>query len=111
PSAPPAAEAAKVPKPAGGGADLGYLFAGYVTYRSSEGRVVFARPYGDRLVDVHEYAAGRDLDEAYQSFLKDKISEGFMLRTDLVRARPAQGTISELELDRVSRAMGKLGGG
>lgn len=108
---PPSAEAAKVPKPSDGGADLGYLFAGYVTYRSGEGRVVFARPYGDRLVDVHEYSAGRDLDEAYQSFLKDKISEGFMLRTDLVRARPAQGELQELELDRVSRAMGKLGGG
>ena len=62
-------------------------------------------------MDVHEYSAGRDLDEAYQSFLKDKISEGFMLRTDLVRARPAQGELQELELDRVSRAMGKLGGG
>jgi hypothetical protein len=109
--APSAAEAAKAPKTAGGGADLGYLFAGYVTYRSGEGRVVFARPYGDRLVDVHEYTVSRDLDEAYQSFLKDKISEGFMLRTDLVRARPAQGELQELELDRVSRAMGKLGGG
>ncbi|MBK7756864.1 MAG: hypothetical protein IPI35_10795 [Deltaproteobacteria bacterium] len=62
-------------------------------------------------MDVHEYTVSRDLDEAYQSFLKDKISEGFMLRTDLVRARPAQGELAELELDRVSRAMGKLGGG
>ncbi|MBK9366907.1 MAG: hypothetical protein IPN01_11385 [Deltaproteobacteria bacterium] len=110
-AAPSAAEAAKVAKAPGGGADLGYLFAGYITYRSGEGRVVFARPYGDRLVDVHEYTVSRDLDEAYQSFLKDKISEGFMLRTDLVRARPAQGELAELELDRVSRAMGKLGGG
>ena len=109
-AAAPAPQAA-APKTAGGGADLGYLFAGYVTYRSGEGRVVFARPYGDRLVDVHEYAVSRDLDDAYQSFLKDKISEGFMLRTDLVRARPAQGELTELELDRVRRAMGKLGGG
>ncbi|MCK6520468.1 hypothetical protein L6R49_03415, partial [Myxococcota bacterium] len=90
---------------------LGYLFAGYVTYRTSEGNVVFARPYGERLVDVHEYTVGGGVDEAYQSFLKDKISEGFMLRTDLVRARPAHGDLVELELDRVSRAMGKLGGG
>lgn len=66
--------------------DLAEMLKGYVWFRDDED-LVFGRVYGKRVIDEHRYRTG-DPGSAYVAFLRDKIREGFVPRTDLVGGLP-----------------------
>lgn len=76
---------------------------GYVAY-VERGEQVFGRPYGRLLVDAHAYPGSAGAESAYLSFLRDKIREGFVPRTDLTRPYPADQPGQKLELRLLHRA-------
>jgi len=88
--------------------DLEYLFQGYVVFSTSDGVVHFGRRYGQRLVDVHSYPCGGNLQTAYRSFLGDKVNEGFVPRPDLTQMVPADTTLEEVDLEEMGRAFHQL---
>ena len=80
---------------------------GYVVY-VDRGEHVFGRPYGRLLVDAHAYPGTLKVEAAYLSFLKDKVREGFVPRTDMTRPYPTSQPGQKLEprlLNRAYRAM------
>ncbi len=83
--------------------DFGFVLNGYACYVMHE-RVVFGRPYGTRLIDHHAYDTGSNLDRAYQSFLQDKIREGFIPQTEMVGELPRGVTVMPLEPERLAAA-------
>jgi len=88
--------------------DLEYLFQGYVVFTEGRGVVYFGRRYGRRLLDVHSYEVSGDLSPAYQSFLNDKVSEGFVPRADLTRSMPKNTQVDEVDLEEMGRAFRTL---
>ncbi len=83
--------------------DFGFLLNGYAVFVERE-RVVFGRPYGTRLIDLHAYDTGGNLDRAYQMFVQAKIREGFIPQTELTGDLPRGVTVMPLDLDRVKAA-------
>ena len=82
---------------------LEQVFHGYVVLVAGE-EIWFGRPYGARLVDQHGYRSLHDMDEAYRSFLKDKIAEGFVPRTDLTADLPLGATLQPIDAVRLAQA-------
>lgn len=83
--------------------DFEFLLRGYCTFNDGN-QVVFGRPYGARIVDRHAYPFYGDIDDAYRSFLQDKIGEGFAPRTELVGDLPRGVTLAPLEGERLTKA-------
>ncbi len=84
------------------------LFEGYVTYRESADRVVFGRPYGSTVLDRHVYTWEGDIGRCYRAFLRDKVAEGFVPRTDLTGRLPPGVTPKPLDFDRLGEAIREL---
>lgn len=83
--------------------DFDFLLRGYACY-VERGRVAFGRPYGTRLVDLHVYDTGGDLERAYQQFMEAKIREGFIPQTELTGDLPRTVTVMPLDPDRLAVA-------
>ncbi len=83
--------------------DFDFLLKGYACY-VERGRVAFGRPYGTRLVDLHVYDTGGDMDRAYQSFMEAKIREGFIPQTELTGDLPRTVTVMPLDPERLADA-------
>lgn len=83
--------------------DFEFLLRGYCAFIDGS-QMVFGRPYGARIVDRHAYAFHGDADDAYRSFLQDKIGEGFAPRTELVGDLPRGVTLAPLEGERLTKA-------
>jgi hypothetical protein len=83
--------------------DFGFLLNGYACYVEHE-RVVFGRPYGTRLIDLHSYDTQSNLDRGYQAFLRDKIREGFIPQTEMVGELPRGVTVMPLDSERLATA-------
>jgi hypothetical protein len=113
PAAAEPAPAAAAKKPAAKGAagsphiDFEYLLRGYAWFAEG-GQAVFGRPYGARLVDRHAYPYSGDPDEVYLTFLRDKIGEGFVPRTELMGDVPTGASLQPLENERLARAWSRL---
>jgi hypothetical protein len=80
-----------------------FNFQGYACY-VERGRVVFGRPFGTRLVDLHVYDTGGDLERAYVNFMEAKIREGFIPQTELTGELPRTVTVMPLDQDRLADA-------
>ena len=80
--------------------DFGFMFTGYHIYITEKNSVLFGHRYGAHLLDVHEYPCGDDVPEAYLRFLKDKVSERFVPRSDLSRPVPKhlEGSLLDVSL-------------
>lgn len=87
--------------------DLPEMLKGYVWFRN-EDDMVFGRVYGKRVIDEHRYATA-DSDAAYVAFLRDKIREGFVPRTELVGDLPGDVRPAPLDLETLTRAWSALG--
>ncbi len=96
----PREEPRKAPLPA---VNFGHVFGGYACYVEHD-RVFFGRPYGTRLIDHHSYDLGSDLGRAYESFLRDKIREGFIPQTEMVGELPRGVTVMPLDSERLAAA-------
>ncbi len=83
--------------------DFNFLLAGYACYVERD-RVVFGRPYGTRLVDMHAFDADGNLDRAYLAFVQAKIREGFVPQTELSGELPRTVTVMPLDLERLGVA-------
>jgi hypothetical protein len=83
--------------------DFGFILNGYAVFVERE-RVVFGRPYGTRLIDLHAYDTGANLDRAYQLFVEAKIREGFIPQTELTGDLPRGVTVMPLDLERLKAA-------
>jgi hypothetical protein len=83
--------------------DFDFLLRGYACF-VLRGEAVFGRPYGTRVVDRHVYAYSGDLDAAYMAFLKDKIAEGFVPRSELMGDLPRGVTVMPLDGEKLTRA-------
>ena len=87
--------------------DFNFLLAGYACYVERD-RVVFGRPYGTRLVDMHAIDAEGNLDRAYLAFMKAKIQEGFVPQAELSGELPRTVTVMPLDLERLGAAWRSL---
>ena len=79
-----------------------------MVFTESSGVVYFGRRYGRRLLDVHSYEVSGNLRPAYQSFLNDKVSEGFVPRADLTRSMPKDISVQAVDLEEMGRAFRTL---
>ncbi|MFZ5482530.1 MAG: hypothetical protein ACOZNI_37555, partial [Myxococcota bacterium] len=109
PAPPPPAKKPATSKPSAGAPtiDFEYLLRGYAWFAEG-GHAVFGRPYGARMVDRHSYPYGGDPDAVYLTFLRDKIAEGFVPRTELMGDVPAGASLQPLETERLARAWSRL---
>jgi len=102
------AEAAKA-KPATGGTATGRrsaalsapqisrLFDGYVVVTDRSGCFTFGLRDGGQLRDAHTYDTSGDSETAYRSFVRAKVSEGFVPRLDLWSPLPTEGRPAPLD--------------
>ncbi len=70
--------------------DFRDLFRGYRLFEFEDGSVLLGHIYGTQLLDAHEYQAGDDPVTLYMSFLRDKINDGFIPRSDLQVPIPSE---------------------
>ncbi len=87
--------------------DFDYLLKGYACFFERK-EAVFGRPYGTRIVDRHVYPYRGDPDEVYAAFMRDKISEGFVPRADMIGDLPRGVTVMPLDLEAMQRAWKEL---
>lgn len=83
--------------------DFDVLLAGYACYIERD-RVVFGRPYGTRLVDMHAFDTDGNLDRAYLAFMQAKILEGFAPQAELSGELARTVTVMPLDLERLRAA-------
>jgi hypothetical protein len=93
---PPLEDPATPAPPAANVGDVGSMLVGYVCLRGDDG-FTFGRIYGNRLVDVHEYATADRVD-AYNRFLTDKVAEQFVLRMERTSFLPEDSKIEAVDL-------------
>jgi len=106
---PAAAAPAPAPSPPIPGVEA--LFAGYQVYLTESNAVLFGHRYGSHLLDAHEYPCGDDINEAYKRFLKDKIDERFVPRSDLSRPVPKGTSGQAMDMERLATAYQLLNSG
>jgi hypothetical protein len=82
--------------------DFGFLLKGYASFVAGN-EIIFGRPYGARVVDRHAYPHKGDADAAYRRFLQDKITEGFVPRTELMGDLPTGTVPTPLDMERLNR--------
>ncbi len=88
--------------------DFSFMFTGYQIYITEKNSVLFGHRHGSHLLDVHEYPCGDDVPEAYARFLKDKIAERFVPRSDLSRPTPKHLEGSKLDVSLLQQAFTNL---
>ena len=87
------------------------MFKAYRIYHLAGGRVLVGHPYGDSVLDAHEYPTTDDAVAMYQAFLQDKIQEGFMPRSELKKPLPKKIVAVELDMARLAEAFKRIMGG
>jgi hypothetical protein len=87
--------------------DFEFLLKGYACFFDKK-EAVFGRPYGTRIVDRHVYPYRGDSEEVYMAFLKDKLTEGFVPRADMMGDLPRGVTVMPLDAEAMQRAWKEL---
>ncbi len=89
--------------------DFSFMFTGYHIFITEKNTLLFGHRYGAHLLDVHEYPCGDDIPQGYLRFLKDKIAERFIPRSDLTRPVPAHLEGKLLDISLMQQAFRDLG--